>query len=86
MLATVPGLACGMHVLEQSLSSYLRGAAMYPAAWYPEGNVLLLVTPSIQITCYLASGLGALVLICWMLFLRARWQWRALEKSRCNSE
>ena len=58
MLATVPGLACGMHALEQPLSSYLRGAAMYPAAWYPEGNVLLLVTPSIQITCYLASGLG----------------------------
>ena len=75
-----------MHVLEQSLSSYLRGAAMYPAAWYPEGNVLLLVTSSIQITCYLASGLGGAGPHLLDAVLASQMATAALAKPRCNSE
>lgn len=63
LLTEVGAITAGFRVYE-------TGAALYPSAWYPDHTKPILVTQTIQITCYLSA------LIYSLTFFLAMYQWR----------
>jgi hypothetical protein len=61
--------------LMTGLITYLQRKPFYYSSWYPEGaEISLMVTQTIQITCYFVAGLGSFILLCWIMFVRYKWK------------
>ena len=56
--------------LSSGLIVYWKGAGIYPSNWYPDERLNLVITQTIQITCYLVSLTGSAVAIIIIPFLR----------------
>lgn len=55
---------------------YRSEQGVYPDSWYPEYSVPLLVTQSIQVTCYFVSAFFSCLLLLGMMGQRYRWKKR----------
>jgi hypothetical protein len=51
---------------------YRSQQPLYPVSWYPDQSLPLLVTQTIQISCYLSSALFSGVLVVGIVFWRYR--------------
>jgi hypothetical protein len=51
---------------------YLTKKPLYPLAWYPDFTLWMLITQTIQITCYFVALLGSVFMLLWMIARRRR--------------
>ena len=51
---------------------YLTKAPLYPTNWYPDLSLAMLITQTIQLTCYLVALLGSALMLLWMILKRRR--------------
>lgn len=57
-------LATEILSVSAGLICYYLEEPLFPSAWYPDPSLPMLVTNTIQITCYLASALCSLLFLC----------------------
>lgn len=62
------------------LWGWWRGQGLYPDWLYPDGRLSLLITQTIQLTCYAAGGLCSLGVVAYLLIRR----WRAQQRRQCT--
>ncbi|MBK1856213.1 hypothetical protein JO972_14685 [Verrucomicrobiaceae bacterium 5K15] len=51
---------------------YKSGRGIYPASWYPTSTLPMLITQTIQVTCYLAAAMFSSVFLAGLLVYRHR--------------
>lgn len=69
MLKIVPRLILVTELvgLAAGAVAWRTGRPVYPEAIYPESSVPILVSQTIQVTCYLAGGIAALGFLIWLV-------------------
>lgn len=63
LVTEIAGLAAGMR-------AWRTGRPVYPEAIYPDGTLPILISQSIQVTCYLAGALVSVAFLAWLLWKR----------------
>ena len=51
---------------------WLSGRLVYPQSFYPDDDSLVLVTQTIQVTCYFSGAVGAVMHLTWISWWRRR--------------